>query len=301
MKNFIIRTISGVTFAAIMIVCFLWNTLSYAVIMSLIIAAMMNEFFNISMGRRFIVQKSLAITSGLFIFILSLLVKCYGLPVSIMLLAVLPVIGIFISNLYVKGFNKQTFIEAPDGSQIRVNNGYETVPFAIAGIFYIAIPMSMCNLIVFIPSATEAAAAPLEYSGKLLLGMLALLWATDVGAYCLGTAIGQKYGKKLFPSISPKKSWVGFWGGMLCSILVAIAINKFLLEDLDMAASIGLAIIICIFGVWGDLVESQLKRNYGVKDSGSIMPGHGGMLDRFDGALIAFPIAVIYLYFFILN
>jgi phosphatidate cytidylyltransferase len=103
---------------------------------------------------------------------------------------------------------------------------------------------------------------------------------------------------RLFLSISPKKSWEGFFGGLILAVAGAVALRYLGLLDLSLCDAIVLGIIICIFGVVGDLVESQLKRNFGVKDSGSIMPGHGGMLDRFDGALLAFPVAIIYLIFF---
>ncbi len=303
MKNFLIRTASGVIFGIIMIVCFLWNTQSYFTIMVVIIAAMMNEFLNISIGKKYPVQKGLAIIAGISFFILLLVSVKFGITPTILLFSLLPVMAIFIANLYTRDFNIHKKEVAQDGKEVRLNNGFEFIPFAVASILYIAVPMSLCNFIV-LEGATSGSATidePLAYSGKILLGMLVLLWANDVGAYCLGTAIGQKYGSKLFPSISPKKSWVGFWGGLMCTILAALAIRNILFEQISIIGTIGLAIIICIFGVWGDLVESQFKRNFGVKDSGNIMPGHGGMLDRFDGALLAFPAAVIYLYFFVLN
>lgn len=303
MKNFLVRTLSGIIFGVIMIVCFLWNTQSYSTIMAVIIAAMMNEFLNISIGKRYPIQKGLAILSGISFFLLLLVSVKYGITPAILLFSLIPVLAIFIANLYIKEFNIHKSDVGKDGEVIRMNNGFEFIPFAVTSILYIAVPMSLCNLIVLQAPENGMAsfAQPMEYSGTILLGMIILLWANDVGAYCLGTAIGQKYGSKLFPSISPKKSWVGFWGGLCCTILAAIAIRNILFVQISIIGTIGLAIIICIFGVWGDLIESQFKRNFGVKDSGNIMPGHGGMLDRFDGALLAFPAAVIYLYFFILN
>ena len=193
----------------------------------------------------------------------------------------------------IKEFNVHNFSEE-NGIRKRTGNGFEMFPFIISSILYIAVPMSMCNLVIF---NTEAGG--LQYSGFTLLSMFIILWATDVGAYCLGSTLGQRFGKRLFPSISPKKSWVGFCGGLICAILAAALLDYAGLLAIGLPKAVGLGIIICIFGVWGDLVESQFKRNFGVKDSGSIMPGHGGMLDRFDGALIAFPMAVIYLTLFV--
>lgn len=293
MKNLIIRTISGLAFIIIMIGGILWGVLPYAVIMGLIIAMMMNEYINISVGKKFLLHKWLAIATGELFFILLLLVKMQYLETEYLLLAFVPLIFIFIANLYVKDFNRHQ-VEECNGSQKRVANGFELIPFILSSILYIALPMSMCNFAV-----TGSLVGEEAYSGTVLLSMFIILWATDVGAYCLGSTLGQKFGKKLFPSISPKKSWIGFLGGLICAVLAAYLLQFVDLLPISMLSAVVLGIIICIFGVWGDLVESQLKRNFGVKDSGSIMPGHGGMLDRFDGALTAFPMAVIYLSLFV--
>jgi phosphatidate cytidylyltransferase len=110
-----------------------------------------------------------------------------------------------------------------------------------------------------------------------------------------GITLGQKYGKKLFPSISPKKSWIGFWGGVFTSILVAVIFHKVGLFQFDIIHCIVMAVLLCVTGVYGDLIESQWKRHYEVKDSGNLIPGHGGVLDRFDSALVAIPVGIIYL------
>ena len=292
MKNLIIRTISGLAFIIIMIGGILWGVLPYAVIMGLIIAMMMNEYINISVGKKFLLHKWLAIATGELFFILLLLVKMQYLETEYLLLAFVPLIFIFIANLYVKDFNRHQ-VEECNGAERRVANGFELTPFILSSILYIAIPMSTCNFVI------AGIGEEVGYSGAVLLSMCIMLWATDVGAYCLGSTLGQRFGKKLFPSISPKKSWIGFLGGLICAVLAAYLLQFVDLLPISMLSAVVLGIIICIFGVWGDLVESQLKRNFGVKDSGSIMPGHGGMLDRFDGALTAFPMAVIYLSLFV--
>ena len=136
----------------------------------------------------------------------------------------------------------------------------------------------------------------------MLLCFFAIIWGSDVGAYLFGITLGQKYGKKLFPSISPKKSWIGFWGGMLLAIVVSITLYKLgwfpdftNSETTNIVNYISMAVLLHVVGVYGDLIESQWKRHYNVKDSGNIIPGHGGLLDRFDSALIAIPIGIIYL------
>ena len=293
MRNLIIRTISGLAFIIVMIGSILWGVLPYAVIMGLIIAAMMNEYINISAGKNYPVQKCLAIVSGLLFFAMLLLVQLGTAQWHYLLLPLVPLVFIFISNLYVKEFNNHNITTDGD-TKSRQDNGFEKIPFIVSSILYIAVPMSLCNLIVL-----NNTSGNVEYSGFTLLSMFIILWATDVGAYCLGSTLGQKFGKRLFPSVSPKKSWIGFWGGLVCAALAAVLLQIAGILPISLCSAVGLGIIICIFGVWGDLVESQLKRNFGVKDSGSIMPGHGGMLDRFDGALTAFPMAVIYLKFFI--
>ena len=154
-------------------------------------------------------------------------------------------------------------------------------------ILYIAVPWTLFNLAAF--------NAESEFNGILLLSFFAIVWASDVGAYMLGITFGQKYGKKLFPSISPKKSWIGFWGGVAAAVAAGILLQHFGILKFPMVHCIVIAVLINVSSVYGDLIESLWKRHYGVKDSGNIIPGHGGLLDRFDSALIAIPIGIIYL------
>ena len=154
-------------------------------------------------------------------------------------------------------------------------------------ILYIAVPWSLLNFAVFAPDGT--------FNGTLLLAFFCIIWGTDVGAYAFGITLGQKYGKKLFPSVSPKKSWIGFWGGLLTAVGIAIGLKYAGLLPFDLIHCVAMAILLNVTGVYGDLIESQWKRHYDVKDSGSIIPGHGGLLDRFDSALIAIPVGIIYL------
>jgi phosphatidate cytidylyltransferase len=116
----------------------------------------------------------------------------------------------------------------------------------------------------------------------------------DTGAYCVGSLIGRH---KLFPRISPGKSWEGSIGGAVVVLAVAAAISIYI-DDvmLTLPQWLGLGFVVVVFGTWGDLVESLFKRTLGIKDSGNILPGHGGMLDRFDSSLLAIPAAVVYLY-----
>lgn len=117
-------------------------------------------------------------------------------------------------------------------------------------------------------------------------------WVNDTGAYCTGMLFGKH---KLFERISPKKSWEGSIGGGIFCIIASFLLSHFF-PFMSTGVWIGLALTVVVFGTWGDLTESLLKRRLGIKDSGNILPGHGGMLDRFDSAILAIPAAVVYLY-----
>jgi phosphatidate cytidylyltransferase len=128
------------------------------------------------------------------------------------------------------------------------------------------------------------------YEWSLPVGYFLILWANDTGAYF----IGKKFGKnKLYQQVSPNKTWEGLIGGVLLAVAVAILISQYFTVT-DMQHWIVVGLIVGVFGNLGDLFESHLKRNYHVKDSGSIIPGHGGVLDRFDGLLISLPVVIAY-------
>lgn len=159
---------------------------------------------------------------------------------------------------------------------------------------YIALPFSMINVLSFETSAFDG---QIHYDMLLPLSIFIFLWTNDTGAYCSGSLFGKH---KLFPRISPAKSWEGSIGGGIF-VLIAAGIIGYIANDgeahrLSILGWEGLGLVVVFFGTWGDLVESLFKRTLGVKDSGNILPGHGGMLDRFDSSLMAIPAAVIYLY-----
>ena len=137
-----------------------------------------------------------------------------------------------------------------------------------------------------------------NFSGNLLLCFFIIIWCSDVGAFAFGISLGKKFPAKLFPTVSPKKTWIGFLGGLVASVLAAYVLYETGLLKFPLMHSLILAIIMSVAGVYGDLFESQWKRVYGVKDSGNIIPGHGGLLDRFDSTLMAMPFGAIYLAIF---
>lgn len=270
MNNFTKRTISSAVFLAVMLTALLTNQYVYGAVMLFILVVMMWEFLKMTCGTEYRYSQILSIIAGATMFIMSYLYKGFGMPGRFIVLSLIPLFILMINSLYVK--DKTRFAK-----------------FAClyTSILYIAIPWTMLNYTVFSNGG--------NYSGIILLCFFAIVWGSDVGAYIFGVTLGQKYGKKLFPSISPKKSWIGFWGGMLTAILVSLAFYFTGLFKYNIAHCIAMAIILDIAGVYGDLIESQWKRHYEVKDSGYIIPGHGGLLDRFDSALLAIPSGVMYL------
>ncbi len=161
-------------------------------------------------------------------------------------------------------------------------NPFTNVAFIILGMVYIGIPFALLDFIAFHGNV---------FHTNTILGLLILTWSNDTGAYLVGSRIGKT---KLFPSISPKKTWEGSIGGVVITILIAIFMS-FFFEECTTLQWIVLAIIVVIFGSIGDLVESMLKRSYAIKDSGTLLPGHGGFLDRFDAFIFLIPFVTAYL------
>ena len=157
-------------------------------------------------------------------------------------------------------------------------------------VIYIALPYALTSMLAFDVQGPETG-----YSPVVPLTLFVFLWCNDVGAYCTGCTIGKH---KLFERISPKKTWEGSIGGAVFTMVAAYLLHHFLPDwysFMPVWVWIGMALVVVLFGTWGDLIESLMKREMGIKDSGKILPGHGGMLDRFDSALLAIPATVVYL------
>ncbi len=277
MNNLIKRTISGIAFAVIMLAAFLTNKYIFGAVMLFALIVMMREFLQMTCGKEYRYSQILSILAGVILFVLVYLFKGFNFPGRLVILAFVPVFILMINSLYVKDKTR-----------------FDKFANLYTALIYIAVPWSVLNFAVFNADG--------DFNGRLLLCFFCIIWGSDVGAYCFGMALGQKYGKKLFPSISPKKSWIGFWGGMLTAVLVSVALyfaGVFPMEAgsqrFDLLHCVIIAVLLDIAGVYGDLIESQWKRHYNVKDSGKLIPGHGGLLDRFDSALIAIPIGIMYL------
>lgn len=270
MNNTVVRTISGIVFIGIILGGLLVNKFLFALLIIAMMAGMMNEFYVMTMGDRYRFSRLLAILSGITLFILIFGSCAYGWAPKYVAIALLPILLVMINSLYVK--DKTEFGKFSD---------------IYTGFLYVAVPLSLSNLIVFFGH---------EFNGVVLLCFFIIIWASDVGGYIFGCSLHNRFPKKLNENISPKKTWVGFWGGMLCAVLAAVALKYALnLTQISLIHTIILAVIMDVAGVYGDLFESLWKRHYNLKDSGEIIPGHGGLLDRFDSALMAMPAGALYL------
>ncbi|MCK9305878.1 MAG: phosphatidate cytidylyltransferase [Bacteroidales bacterium] len=275
MRNTIIRTLSGVVFLLLVVGSLLLGPLYTLILFSLFVVIMTYEYLSITIKGKLYVAKVYALISALVIYSLPYLVTMLGLDTDLLMLAAIPPAFLFVSLLY----------PAKSGGQV-----YHSHPYLFLPLIYIALPFSLTTAILFDGHG--------DYTPYLLLAILIFTWASDVGAYIFGLSFGQKNGHKLFPSVSPKKSWEGFAGGFIFALAAAFAVHRLGLINSGLIHLFALSIIVNISGVFGDLVESQLKREFDTKDSGSIMPGHGGLLDRFDSTLISFPTAIAYILIF---
>lgn len=277
MKNFIVRTITGVFFVAAIVTCFL-NPRAMVLLFGLITGMTIWEFAGLVNDRPAVtINKMISTIAGIYLFFAMAGYNSGITPSSVFIPYLVTIIYLLVSELYMKA-------EDP------IHNWAYTMMSQI----YIALPFSLLNVLAFRQGATG-----ITYSYLLPLSVFVFLWMNDTGAYLCGSLLGKH---KLFPRISPGKSWEGSIGGGI--LVMAIAVGVFYLTEyygvndcgLSAIEWAGLGLTVVIFGTWGDLIESLFKRTLGIKDSGNILPGHGGMLDRFDSSLLAIPAAVVYLY-----
>ena len=269
-----LRTVSGIVFVLVMLGCLLFSPYLYAALIIYMMVGMMHEFYTMTMGGLFRLPRALAIASGVIFFGLLFCFFSYNIPPKLIALGMIPVTATMVSML----FDKDRKGHLRDFSNI------------FTGLVYIAVPLSLSTFIALKDGS---------FSCMLLICFFVIIWCSDIGAYTIGMAFGQKEGsRKLCPDISPKKTWTGFWGGLAFSIIAAIVLKLTGLVDIHWLHCIALAVVMHVAGVLGDLFESAWKRECGVKDSGKAIPGHGGLLDRFDSTLMAVPVGTIYLALF---
>ena len=277
MNNFVASTIPGMLFVATIVVCFL-NPTAMIFLFALVTGLTVWEFTGLVNDRPGVtVNRFISTVAGVYFF-LAMAGTCSGFTSSTVFIPYLiTIIYLLIAELYAKQ-------EDP----------IHDWAYTMMSQMYVVLPFSLLNMLAF-----RAAPEGIMYIYTLPLSVFVFLWVNDTGAYCCGSLFGKH---KLFPRISPGKSWEGSIGGGVF-VLAAAALVWYLTDSYDMNPTgmsmwewMGLGLVVVVFGTWGDLVESLFKRTLGIKDSGNILPGHGGMLDRFDSSLLAIPAAVVYLF-----
>lgn len=280
-KNLITRTITGVLFVAIMTVGFMTPEGMIA-LFGLITGLSVWEYTGLINAREDVtVNRFITTAAGVYLFF-AVAGFCSNItPAAVFIPYLLTIVYLFISELYTKNANP-----------------IKDWAYTMLAQMYIALPLATINILAFREMNGEVV-----FGSVLPFSVFICLWTNDTGAYCSGSLFGKH---KLFPRISPGKTWEGSIGGGLLVVAVACLIGYIEnncdmidpghVSGLTMTEWAGLGLVVVLAGTWGDLVESLFKRTLGVKDSGNLLPGHGGMLDRFDSSLMAIPAAVVYMY-----
>lgn len=269
MSNFLKRIISGTLFVGVILGSIILGRFSFFVVFLLLMIATLHEFYRITFKARLRPQYHYGITLGTLLFVV-----CYmhaiGKLGSYVFLGFVPLLlSIFIIELY-------------RGRQKPIHN----IASTLLGIFYVALPFALLNYF-----ALSYASYSIGYKTNILIGFFVLTWANDSGAYAFGVSLGRN---KLFPKVSPKKSWEGLIGGIFTTMLAAWLLSLFYFE-VSSFNWLAIGFIVAVMSVFGDLVASMFKRSVNVKDSGKFLPGHGGLLDRFDCILLSAPVVFVYL------
>lgn len=272
-SNFLQRAITGILFVGVLVGCILYDPWTFSALFVVISALTIREFGHlINQVEGVSINKNITMLAGVYLY-MAVMAFCTNLSGSkIFLPYLLLIMYLMISELYLKK-----------------ENPVMNWAYSMLSQLYIALPFAMLNILSFHTSPMDTS---VSYNPILPLSVFVFIWLSDTGAYCVGSLIGRH---RLFERISPKKSWEGSIGGGIVAIGSSFIFTHYF-PIMNMAEWAGLALIVVIFGTWGDLTESLLKRQLHIKDSGAILPGHGGMLDRFDSALMAIPAAVVYLY-----
>ena len=276
MKNLWVRTLSGVILAAVVLGAVIWSQWSFGLLLAALLAVGMSEFYTLAEKQGSKPQRVVGLVTGLVLFVLNFAFISDDIEILgsarqtfacglAFLLLLLP--AMFICELY-----------------RRHGNPAANIGTTLMGVVYVAMPLSVMCYIPMIGGDS--------WNPWVMLFYVFIIWGNDVFAYLVCMSIGRH---RLFERLSPKKSWEGFFGGLAGAVAMGYVAARVL--DADVWAWRGLALVAAATGVLGDLVESMFKRAAGVKDSGTLIPGHGGVLDRFDAMLLSAPFVFVYMLF----
>ncbi len=272
-NNILIRTLSGIVLLGVVLGTVLFSIGSFGVLLSIIGGGSLWEFYRIAEKTGLAPQRILGMTTGIALIAISVMVAAKTIPGVALLPFFLLMAIVCIAELYRKKKNPLGNIAATWG-----------------GILYAAVPLALLPFI-----GIQDNEGIVIYRPWVILSYIFIVWSNDIGAFLTGSAWGRH---RLFERISPKKSWEGFVGGVVMAIGVGLLAGW--LQESSLLRWGGLGAVVAVSGVWGDLVESMFKRSVGIKDSGRMMPGHGGFLDRFDAMLLSAPFVFVYFIIFTL-
>lgn len=268
MKNLITRTLSGAIYVVLILVSIFWGPMAFSFLLFVFLLLSLREFQILAKRGGYQLPEFLIYFIGIISFGLIALFSLGYIPLKFLTIIIPLVFLLFIFELYGK-----------------LKNPIQNISYSILALIYIVMPLSLMNFFFVKLEGAET------YHKELVLAFFVIIWVDDTFAYLSGMLLGKH---KLFKSISPNKTWQGTIGGALFS-LVAAWIFSIFFPWLDVTTWLAFASVLIIFGTFGDLVESMFKRRLGVKDSGDIMPGHGGILDRLDSVLIAAPFIFVFI------
>jgi phosphatidate cytidylyltransferase len=286
-KNLIQRLITGTIFVVVLVGAIMWSMWSMALLFATITVLGILEFYKLAEKAGARPQKFMGVLLGLSIFAFSFLVSA---EIRVFFLHRERFIGLAFGALAFLIPFVLFFIELFR----KTDTAFTNIGYTLLGCLYVAVPFSLWNFATISSSHNEQLVYETHYHWHLLLGFFILMWTSDSMAYVCGRLFGKH---KLFERISPKKTWEGFIGGTVFAIGAGYLLS-FFYRELSPVQWMFTAGVVAVTGMLGDLVESMFKRNIGVKDSGNILPGHGGILDRFDAALLASPFVVACLFLF---
>jgi phosphatidate cytidylyltransferase len=268
LNNLIKRTITGSAIVLLIIVSAILSRYAFASLFLLITILGLWEFYTMLERVDIRPNKILGVVAGSFLFLTNAMTSLGLAPLNFLFFNFLLVFFVFLFELY-----------------RNLPNPFTNVAFTFFGLVYVAIPFALLNYL------SNPGFEPGVYRHNIVLGFFFLIWVNESGAYLVGSAIGKT---KLFERVSPKKTWEGTAGGGVLCLITALIISRFFF-DLNVYQWLIIGALVVIFSTYGDLFESMFKRSIKAKDSGRILPGHGGILDRFDGVIMAIPFVFVYL------